>query len=1105
MRCHFGMDPHRRSSSTLRKSERIKMVVRAHHPMDDLSPSRNEKQKEELKRGKRCDGIEAGHASLRPPNDLCARPLFLTLIEAALLPQLVSILFAWVMGIRVDTVPNGDCGMLTGCRIVLTHNERFVSESLPFTNDCLPILNWRGDELVSEHEKAIVFRSLVAAVKSQPAVDVSVEIQAVKFLQYIDPHGPESANAFLSRLASSTDESLTDFVQCIMVLISSASEVITMAAMKTLKSLFFKSSPKKLLALVKAGLIPELVINLNPQSLSSPEAVHTHTYLLSSIAHPVRLTTPYYLSQLGIEDDDEQQAIYETSLGRNRQGAADISNSFWLLTIRILSRQSASLPRWSPHSPSPSLSLPHCPNCSEMKAVDSDDWLEIVSSLHLQSLSLSETVDIHTFILDLPRSSPYTLEDDWEGSEDVTDEHIEFPYGMHPLSLSTGDVKHNFLLTAVILHCGESSKPQHCQIIQKVSMGRWLCLSDARNDCSADCLLCDIGSLADGWWTDSIATTMLSLKHITQHCSEHVELKLGETGVITLRIITLNGQPACALRRFEHNRNSLLLSTRSGLDSLDLDRTDEEQAICDLWEYLAHLFSLFIPFSHIHHTPVALAIHMYQSNSFVCQLFRQIRLVSVFFRTTNTVSTFTLSHCSNCSEMEAVDADDWQRFDRLLLWTPMRCHFGIDPHRRSSSTLRKSERFEMVVHAHHPMADLSPSRNEKQKEELKRGSVGVLFQSPPSLPVFVASTLPSSPRHGCGLTMSSHLYKIRKTMNTLINATDTSSSTARSDVSSPHLPLPMDCSPFLNWDENRLQSNAEWTLVFQSLVATVKAQPALDVCLQAKAVKFLNPHALFFDLSVTDFIPHVVVLVSTPNRVITAAAMKIVETLVYYCSPPIRLAFIKADLIPQIINTLHPLSLSFVKAQDIHNNLIEIIRSTVWLSRPSRFRKLGIEDRNEQQAVQETVLKQVLAPSEHYLCRLCVNRYSIVDGDQSKEFMKLLARVLEISQYHQPTMDFVVNVPVVLTIPSCLAFFEDEDSIWCFLDELNDPHRGWNETREETREMWKTMHRMLRMEGVEDVTEQRLRNDKDGIEGGWIVENSIEWNKLQGMNIRKRW
>ncbi|KAK2956979.1 hypothetical protein BLNAU_8054 [Blattamonas nauphoetae] len=91
---------------------------------------RNEKQKEELKRGKRCDGNDAGHASLRPPNDLCARPLFLTLIEAALLPQLVSILFAWVMGIRVDTVPNRDCGMLAGCGVDGSFSIRSTSTFL---------------------------------------------------------------------------------------------------------------------------------------------------------------------------------------------------------------------------------------------------------------------------------------------------------------------------------------------------------------------------------------------------------------------------------------------------------------------------------------------------------------------------------------------------------------------------------------------------------------------------------------------------------------------------------------------------------------------------------------------------------------------------------------------------------------------------------------------------------------------------------------------------------------------------------------------------------------------------------------------------------------
>ncbi|KAK2956986.1 hypothetical protein BLNAU_8061 [Blattamonas nauphoetae] len=107
-----------------------------------------------------------------------------------------------------------------------------------------------------------------------------------------------------------------------------------------------------------------------------------------------------------------------------------------------------------------------------------------------RSSSDDQSIGSKRRILDLPRSSAYALEDDWEGSEDVvyqimafpdpcsTDEHIEFPYGMHPLSLSTGDVKHNFLLTAVNLPSERRSKHQHCEIIQKVSMGRWLCLSD---------------------------------------------------------------------------------------------------------------------------------------------------------------------------------------------------------------------------------------------------------------------------------------------------------------------------------------------------------------------------------------------------------------------------------------------------------------------------------------------------------------------------------------------------------------------------------------------------------------------------------------------------
>ncbi|KAK2951364.1 hypothetical protein BLNAU_13743 [Blattamonas nauphoetae] len=49
-----------------------------------------------------------------------------------------------------------------------------------------------------------------------------------------------------------------------------------------------------------------------------------------------------------------------------------------------------------------------------------------------------------------------------------------------------------------------------------------------------------------------------------------------------------------------------------------------------------------------------------------------------------------------------------------------------------------------------------------------------------------------------------------------------------------------DCSAFLNWDEGRHQTEHEQAVVFQSLVATVKLKPALDVSLEAKVVQFLE-------------------------------------------------------------------------------------------------------------------------------------------------------------------------------------------------------------------------------------------------------------------------
>ncbi|KAK2958133.1 hypothetical protein BLNAU_6837 [Blattamonas nauphoetae] len=200
-------------------------------------------------------------------------------------------------------------------------------------------------------------------------------------------------------------------------------------------------------------------------------------------------------------------------------------------------------------------------------------------------------------------------------------------------------------------------------------------------------------------------------------------------------------------------------------------------------------------------------------------------------------------------------------------------------------------------------------------------------------------------------------------MGNVIFTKGSSSSTTRSD-----------CSPFLNWDGKKPESEDEISVVYRSLVATVKLQPTLDDSLEAKAVKFLESldpiypeviHALLSnhgrtcgDFS-TDFVQSIVVLISTRNRVITATAMMMLESLILWCLQNIRLALVKADLIPQLINTLNPLSLSFTEAVDIHVPLLKIINYSILLASPYDLARIGIEDENEQQAVRETVLKQL--------------------------------------------------------------------------------------------------------------------------------------------------
>ncbi|KAK2954419.1 hypothetical protein BLNAU_10587 [Blattamonas nauphoetae] len=210
-------------------------------------------------------------------------------------------------------------------------DQKTAVSSSPTCPDGSAFLNWSEEGHESEHETAVVFRSLVATLKMQPALDVSLEVKAVKFLESVNHDDEESADAFLGSLGRASDESSTEFLQSIRVLFSSTNLVMTTAAMKMLESLILYCSAKVRLAIVNAGFLSQLIMTLNPQSLSLVETGDLHLYLLTIIRKSLWLTDPIFLAALEIQDDNEQQAVHEMGVaetGKNQPPLDLIVTSF---------------------------------------------------------------------------------------------------------------------------------------------------------------------------------------------------------------------------------------------------------------------------------------------------------------------------------------------------------------------------------------------------------------------------------------------------------------------------------------------------------------------------------------------------------------------------------------------------------------------------------------------------------------------------------------------------------------------------------------------------------------------------------------------------------
>ncbi|KAK2945769.1 hypothetical protein BLNAU_19325 [Blattamonas nauphoetae] len=315
-------------------------------------------------------------------------------------------------------------------------------------------------------------------------------------------------------------------------------------------------------------------------------------------------------------------------------------------------------------------------------------------------------------------------------------------------------------------------------------------------------------------------------------------------------------------------------------------------------------------------------------------------------------------------------------------------------------------------------------------------------------------------------------------------------------------------SAFLEWNEEPIESTPDKLSLFHSLVQMINDSHYIDGVLEEKVVPFLEQirpeygeevDRFLLGLTPTDdeslqtFVNSIIVLVSSPKQAIVTATMRMLDYLQHNASPPIHLKLVHAALIPRLLSSLNPLSLSFVDGAELHTLLISLIFQSLWLSTPNGLQKLEIKDSAEQQTVHETVLDQVLVPSKGYVQHLCENRLVVIaDSSLSDVFVSLLVHLLHISLSHPPTSRVVLALPAILAIPSSFTSNDTNFSSWRLLSGLANAQKRWVCRAGLLRQSEATPIRSLRMEGWEDVVEQQMQHTIDG-----------DWARVVGLSARR--
>ncbi|KAK2955453.1 hypothetical protein BLNAU_9500 [Blattamonas nauphoetae] len=177
------------------------------------------------------------------------------------------------------------------------------------------------------------------------------------------------------------------------------------------------------------------------------------------------------------------------------------------------------------------------------------------------------------------------------------------------------------------------------------------------------------------------------------------------------------------------------------------------------------------------------------------------------------------------------------------------------------------------------------------------------------------------------------------------------------------------------------------------------------------------------------------------------------------------------DVIPGVMNILQPHTLSPPLEMSLHHRVMRLLKTVHYSTNIPEF--FDVSGSSRQSQMNDAIFEQVLIPSEAYLRSLCSNRYFVLESESADMLLEFFLSLIDMSTFHSPASDFIVSLPIALSITSLLSVISS-NSVRNFIDTYLTILRDWRELDPYIFKQDNTIVRSLNSEGFDDVLDQSL-------------------------------